>query len=185
MPTATIDRTRSASMLSTPTASCSQELNWATKSTGPLFNAESPLPGEGRILSLSDLSHDSEGKQIAKGFLQYVKIMAVLKEVRDHSRLNRSTPLISAGIVTAPDGGKLYNNKREDMVSLSATMTFLRAQMPGCSCGWLWNPHLSFERSSRRSCGLRREELCGLKAWILLRVARAAIAAIPCPYCRP
>jgi hypothetical protein len=30
-------------------------------------------------------------------------------------------------MVTAPDGGKLYNNKREDMVSLSATMTFLRA----------------------------------------------------------
>ena len=105
-------------MLSTPTASCSQELNWTTKSTGPLFNAEFPLPGEGRILSLSDLSRDSEGKQIAKGFLQYGKIMAVLKEVRDHSRSNRSTALISAGIVTAPDGVKPYNNKREDMVSL-------------------------------------------------------------------
>jgi hypothetical protein len=39
-------------------------------------------------------SHNPEGKQIAKGFLQYVKIMAVLKEVRDHSRLNRNTPLI-------------------------------------------------------------------------------------------
>ena len=105
-------------MLSTPTASCSQELNWATKSTGPLFNAEFPLPGEGRILSLSDLSRDSEGKQIAKGFLQHGKIMVVQREVRDHSRSNRSTVLISAGIVTAPDVGKLYNNKREDMVSL-------------------------------------------------------------------
>jgi hypothetical protein len=97
------------------------EINWAA------FNPEFPLPGEGRILSLTDLSHDSEGKQIAKGLLQYVKVMAALKEVRDHSRLNRNTPLISAGMVTAPDGGKLYNNKREDMVSLSATMTFLRA----------------------------------------------------------
>ena len=97
------------------------EINWAA------FNAEFPLPGEGKILSFSDLSHDPEGKQIAKGFLQYVKIMAVLKDVRDHSRLNRNTPLISAGMVSAPDGGKLYNNKREDMVSLPATMAFLRA----------------------------------------------------------
>jgi len=97
------------------------EINWAA------FNPEFPLPGEGKILSLSDLSHDPEGKQIAKGFLQYVKIMAVLKDVRDRSRLNRNTPLISAGMVSAPDGEKLYNNKREDMVSLPATMTFLRA----------------------------------------------------------
>jgi hypothetical protein len=97
------------------------ELNWAA------FNPEFPLPGEGKILSLTDLSHDPEGKQIAKGFLQYLKILAVLKDVRDHSRMNRRTPIISAGMVTAPDGEKLYNNKREDMVSLPATMEFLRA----------------------------------------------------------
>lgn len=38
------------------------EINWAA------FNPEFPLPGEGKILSLSDLTHDPEGKQIAKGF---------------------------------------------------------------------------------------------------------------------
>jgi hypothetical protein len=97
------------------------EINWAA------FNPEFPLPGEAKILSLSDLSHDPEGKQIAKGFLQYLKILAVLKEVRDHSRLNSTAPIISAGMVSAPDGEKLYNNKREDMVSLPATMAFLRA----------------------------------------------------------
>jgi hypothetical protein len=97
------------------------EINWAA------FNPEFPLPGEGKILSLADLSHDPEGQQIAKGFLQYLKILAVLKEVRDHSRLNRAAPIISAGMVAAPDGEKLYNNKREDMVSLPATMTFLRS----------------------------------------------------------
>jgi hypothetical protein len=97
------------------------EINWAA------FNPEFPLPGEGKILSLADLSHDPEGKQIAKGFLQYLKILAVLKDVRDHSRLNQKTPIISAGMVSAPDGEKLYNNKREDMVSLPATMAFLRA----------------------------------------------------------
>jgi hypothetical protein len=97
------------------------EINWAA------FNPEFPLPGEGKILSLQDLDHDPEGNQIAKGFLQYIKILTVLKEVRDHSRLNRTTPIISAGMVSAKDGDKLYNNRKEDMVGLSATMTFLRA----------------------------------------------------------
>jgi len=97
------------------------EINWAA------FNPEFPLPGEGKVLSLADLEHDPEGKQIAKGFAQYVKILAVLKTVRDHSRVNHATPIISAGMVTAEDGGKVWNKKKEDMVSLAATMTFLRA----------------------------------------------------------
>ena len=98
------------------------EINWAA------FNPEFPLPGEGRILSYDDLYHDPEGRQIAKGFLQYLKILALLKKARDHSRLNQKTPIISAGLVAAPDGReKLYNKKREDVVSLSATIRFLRA----------------------------------------------------------
>jgi len=96
------------------------EINWAA------FNSEFSLPGEGKILSLEDLSHDPEGKQIAKGFLRYIEVLTALKEVRDHSRLNKSTPIISAGMVSAEDGAKLYNNKKEDMVSLSATIAFLR-----------------------------------------------------------
>jgi hypothetical protein len=97
------------------------EINWAA------FNPEFPLPGEGKILTLQDLADDPEGKEIAKGFLQYIKVLAVLKDVRDHSRLNRNTPIISAGLVSAKDGEKLYNNKKEDMVSLAATIAFLRA----------------------------------------------------------
>jgi hypothetical protein len=96
------------------------EINWAA------FNPEFPLPGEGKILSREDLAHDPEGQQIAKGFLQYIKVLAVLKDVRDNSRLNRSTPIISAGLVSAKDGEKLYNNKKEDMVSLAASIEFLR-----------------------------------------------------------
>ena len=97
------------------------EINWAA------FNPEFPLPGEGKVLTLSDLFHDPEGEQIANGFRQYLKVLAVLKAVRDHSRLNRNTPIISAGLVGAKDGEKLYNNKKEDMVSLAATIEFLRA----------------------------------------------------------
>jgi hypothetical protein len=96
------------------------EINWAA------FNPEFSLPGAGKILSLDDLAHDPEGKQIAKGFLRYIEILTALKEVRDHSRLNKSTPIISAGMVSAEDGAKLYNNKKEDMVSLPATIAFLR-----------------------------------------------------------
>lgn len=97
------------------------EINWAA------FNPDFPIPGEGKVLSLSDLSHDPEDKQVAKGFLQYIKILAVLKDVRDHSRLNRHTSILTAGLVAAADGAKPYNNKKEDMVSLSATIAFLRA----------------------------------------------------------
>jgi hypothetical protein len=97
------------------------EINWAA------FNPEFPLPGEGKILSLQDLAKDPEGQQIAKGFVQYVRILTVLKEVRDRSRLNRNTPIISAGLVSAKDGEKLYNNKKEDVVSLAATIAFLRS----------------------------------------------------------
>src|SRR5580704_3503664 len=99
-------------MLSTPTASCSQELNWATKSTGPLFNAEFPLPGEGRILSLSDLSRDSEGKQIAKGFLQHGKQHRHVSRNRDRAGWR-----------------KVLQQQTRRHGEFVATMTFLRAQM--------------------------------------------------------
>ena len=97
------------------------EINWAA------FNPEFPLPGEGKVLSLNDLAHDPEGRQIAKGFLAYIKVLEVLKDVRDHSRLNRNTPIISAGLVSAKDGDQLYNNKKEDKVSMAATIAFLRS----------------------------------------------------------
>jgi hypothetical protein len=97
------------------------EINWAA------FNQEFPLPGEGKILGRADLLNDPEGRQIAAGFLQYLKVLAALKYTRDHSRLNRRVPIVSAGLVCAVDGAKLYNNKKEDMVSLSATIGFLRA----------------------------------------------------------
>jgi len=52
------------------------------------------LPGEGRVLGLADLSHDPEGQQVAKGYLQYLKVLAVLKQARDNSKLNTHTPLL-------------------------------------------------------------------------------------------
>ena len=51
------------------------EINWTA------FNPD-PLAGKGINFGLQDLSHDPEGKQIARGYLQYLKILAVLKDVR-------------------------------------------------------------------------------------------------------
>ena len=97
------------------------EINWTA------FNPEFPLPGEGKgVLSLDDLYHDREGKQIAKGYLQYVKILAVLKDIRDHSKLNKHTPIISAGLIDA-EQGDIKPGSRVDAVSFSATIDFMRA----------------------------------------------------------
>jgi hypothetical protein len=110
------------------------EINWAA------FNPESPLPGEGKILSVEDPGHDPERKQIAKGFLQYIKILEVLKDVRDHSRLNKSTPIISAGMVSAEDGAKLSSGMASarpiklPSANWSVPLT-LSAMDSGMSCG--------------------------------------------------
>ncbi len=96
------------------------EINWAA------FNPEFPLPGEGRNFGVNDLFRDEEGKQIAKGFLQYLKVLAALKEVRDGSKLNRQTPIISAGLADdGPEGP--WPGAKSDGVSINATLWFLRA----------------------------------------------------------
>ncbi len=96
------------------------EINWTA------FNPEFPLPGKGINFGLEDLSHDPEGKQIARGYLQYLKILAVLKDVRDHSKLNQHAPIILAGL--ADDGAEgLRPKSQTDSVSINATIQFLRA----------------------------------------------------------
>jgi hypothetical protein len=90
------------------------EINWSNHDLGP--------SGTGRVLTLEDLSNDPKGKQVAKGYLQYVKLLAVLKDIRDHSKLNQRTPIISAG------SGELdASPKDRDAVSLKAMIQFLRA----------------------------------------------------------
>jgi hypothetical protein len=55
------------------------------------------VPGEGKQFGLNDLYHDPEAEQIAKGYLQYLKVLAVLKDIRDHSKLNQHTLILAAG----------------------------------------------------------------------------------------
>jgi hypothetical protein len=96
------------------------ELNWAD------FNGDFPVPGQGKSFTLEDLARDSEAKQVAQGLLQYLKVLAKLKDVRDHSKLNQHAPIISAGMA-AVSGGQWQQNLKLDGVSIPATYAFLRA----------------------------------------------------------
>ncbi|HEY2528195.1 MAG TPA: hypothetical protein VGJ20_09655, partial [Xanthobacteraceae bacterium] len=96
------------------------EINW------PDFNGDFPVPGEGKAFTLNDLSHDPEAKRVAQGLLQYLKVLVVSKQVRDHSKLNRHAPIISAGMAIG-SGGPWQQKLQLDSVSIPATYAFLRS----------------------------------------------------------
>ena len=91
------------------------------------FNSEFPLPGKGKLFGLNDLYNDLEARQIAAGYLQYIKLLTVLKDIRDHSKVNRKTPVLTAGFAAyeGPEGP--IKGARTDSVSTNATLDFLRA----------------------------------------------------------
>lgn len=64
------------------------------------------LPGEGRVLGQDDLLHDPEGQQVARGYLQYLKVLEVLKQVRDRLRLDRRSAVRSRPLRWRGRGGE-------------------------------------------------------------------------------
>ena len=90
-------------------------------------NPDFRLPGEGRVLALADLYHDAEGQQVAKGYLQYLKELAALKQARDHSKLNQHTSLLPTSLVDIVQEGPWPTPKTYDGVSVGATIAFFRA----------------------------------------------------------
>jgi hypothetical protein len=98
------------------------------RSTGSALTRNFRSRGEGKVFSLAELSSDPEGRKIASGYLQYLEILAVLKQVRDASSLNRETPIISAGLSpSGPARTDPPDGLREDAVTIDATLQFLRA----------------------------------------------------------
>ena len=97
------------------------EINW----TG--FNADFPFQAQGRILTEKDLTDDPEGRQIAKGYLRYLETLAMLKEIRDGSTLNRRTPIISAGLADLDNSPGWLRSVKADTVDVVATLHFLQA----------------------------------------------------------
>ncbi len=90
-------------------------------------NPDFRLPGEGRVLGLNELHRDGEGQQVAKGYLQYLKVLTALKQVRDLSKLNRHTPLLPTSLVDIVQEGPWPTPKAYDGVSVGATIAFFRA----------------------------------------------------------
>ncbi|MDQ0473159.1 hypothetical protein QO011_006193 [Labrys wisconsinensis] len=84
--------------------------------------------GRARQLGPADLESDPQGRRVAQGFRQYLKILAVLKDIRDHSALNRQTPIMTAGLGTYDqDDGPLPGWAKGDIVGIHTTLSYLRA----------------------------------------------------------
>jgi hypothetical protein len=96
------------------------EINWTA------FNGDFPIPGEGRIFGRDDLAKDPETRRVAQGFRAYLQTLRVFKDIRDHSRLNRVTPIISAGLSDPGFAGPRPGSKL-DAVTIGATLDYLRA----------------------------------------------------------
>jgi len=96
------------------------EINWTA------FNGDFPIPGEGRVFGEADLTRDPEAIRIAEGYRAYLRTLGVLKDIRDHSRLNRGTPILSAGLSDPGPAGSRPGSKT-DAVTIGATLQYLRA----------------------------------------------------------
>lgn len=96
------------------------EINWAA------FNGDFELPAEGRVLGLRDLDETTAGRRIAAGFRAYVGLLAALKDMRDQTRWNARTPIVSAGLADFGASGPLPAFKAQ-AVAIGATLKYLRA----------------------------------------------------------
>ncbi|HEY1798325.1 MAG TPA: hypothetical protein VGG57_19585, partial [Stellaceae bacterium] len=94
------------------------EINWTP------FNGDFPLPGAGRVMGTAELEQSPEGRRIARGYDNYLELLAGLKRVRDGSGFYRHTPIISAGLA---DIGEAWTAaKKMDAVTIGATLDYLR-----------------------------------------------------------
>jgi len=90
------------------------------------YDGDFLIQASGRVLGLSDLNNanDPEPAAIAAGYRVYLKALAELKRVRDSSKLNKTTPIISAGLADCGPPGKRPGAK-QDCASVPDTLEFL------------------------------------------------------------
>jgi hypothetical protein len=87
----------------------------------PRFNADfGAEKSPGRTLRLSELEnpHDPQATAVADGYRVYLKLLAAMKEVRDHSAANRNTPIIS--------GMSAFMGAARTSVTIPDSIEFLR-----------------------------------------------------------
>ena len=84
--------------------------------------------GSGRVLGISDLDHagDPQIAAITAGYRIYLKALAVFKQLRDGSKLNRATPILSAGLADPGLPSPPRSSNKQDWISIAATLEFLR-----------------------------------------------------------
>lgn len=89
------------------------------------FNADFPIPGEGRQLSYDDFKSTPTGISVAAGLKKYISILKIAKEEINRSQAYKNTPLLSAGLggIEAPEGK--IKNITTDLVSINSTIKFL------------------------------------------------------------
>lgn len=91
------------------------------------YNGDIPDPGTGRVLGLADLNNpnDPEAPAIVAGYRVYLRVMAVLKDLRDQSRVNRTTPILSGTSANwGLPGPKAWDKKTG--VSITDAIEYLR-----------------------------------------------------------
>jgi hypothetical protein len=92
------------------------------------YNGDFKLPGEGRVLGIAALNNrnNPEAQALASGFRVYLQVVAAVKDLRDHSQLNKATPIISGGLADIGVAGTVKQGKKTDYVSMSDTLQYLR-----------------------------------------------------------
>ena len=126
------------------------EINWTA------FNGDFPIPGEGRVFGRNDLTTDPEARQIAEGFRAYLQSLRVLKDIRDHSRLNRATPILSAGLSDpGPAGPRPAIQSRRGYDQRNARLPARQWARHVGRC--LWRPRLSL---GQENCCIPPEPAC-------------------------
>jgi|SRR5579859_429842 len=151
------------------------------------FNGDIAAPGSGRVLGLADLKNpkDPEAPAIVAGYRRYLEVAAVLKDLRNHSKLNQTTPILSgASGDWGPPGPKSWNH--EVGVNMPDSIEFLRENgLDKLVDGYAvhvypsGDPHLSIaervaslEKTIFNACG-EGTKLCWLTEWGLPNPSQA------------
>lgn len=91
----------------------------------PAFNGDfSEVERQGRVFSADELRGDRDARKIAEGYRQYIQVLWVLKEIRDRSRLNRDTPILSAGLADPGPSGP--RRTKTDAAAIAGSLQYLR-----------------------------------------------------------
>lgn len=99
----------------------------------PRFNGDFPIPGTGRVLGISALKDpkDRVGSAVAAGYVSYVRVLSALKDVRDHSKLNQKTAILSSmsanwGLPTKDPVPAKPGSSNQDFASVPDSIEFMR-----------------------------------------------------------